>query len=131
MASDLESALREIGTSLAGYVKDAASMTVESRYVHVTIDQDADFAQSKALAHTEIHLDGDSKMIFPLRQGEDGYLEATGRILETAAVIRDGIEGIEPEVLRQNYLVRPKPCYRCPLSCGRETVRRWKSGRCT
>ena len=76
MASDLESAVREIATSLAGYVRDAAVMTVESRYVHVSVEQDADFEQSKALARSEIHLDGDSNVIFPLRQGEDGNLEA-------------------------------------------------------
>ncbi|MCJ7623828.1 MAG: hypothetical protein MUO76_10020, partial [Anaerolineaceae bacterium] len=33
----------------------------------------------------------------------------------------DGIEGISPEVLRQKYLIRAKPCYRCPISCGRLT----------
>jgi hypothetical protein len=76
MASDIEAALREVGNSLAAYVKDAASMTVESRYVHVSLEQDADFEQSKALARTIIRLDGDSEMIFPLRQGDDGYLEA-------------------------------------------------------
>jgi hypothetical protein len=76
MASDIEAALREVGNSLVAYVKDAATMTVESRYVHVTLDQDADFEQSKALARTIIRLDGDSEMVFPLRQGDDGYLEA-------------------------------------------------------
>ncbi len=33
----------------------------------------------------------------------------------------DGIDGIHPEVLRQKYLIRPKPCYRCPIACGRLT----------
>lgn len=32
-----------------------------------------------------------------------------------------GIAGLDPEVLRQKYLVRTKACYRCPLSCGRVT----------
>lgn len=108
MASDIESALREIGTLLAGYVKDAASMTVESRYVHVTIEQDADFEQSKALARTEIHLDGDSKVIFPLRQGEDGYLEADNPLfalhqqnvataIEYRARMIDALLGVVPQ----------------------------------
>ena len=76
MASDIEASLREVGNSLAAYVKDAATLTVESRYVHVTLEQDADFEQAKALARTVIRLDGDSEMVFPLRQGDDGYLEA-------------------------------------------------------
>jgi aldehyde:ferredoxin oxidoreductase len=33
----------------------------------------------------------------------------------------DGIDGIQPEVLMNNYLIRPKPCYRCPIACGRLT----------
>lgn len=33
----------------------------------------------------------------------------------------EGIDGLHPEVLRQKYLIRPKPCYRCPIACGRLT----------
>jgi aldehyde:ferredoxin oxidoreductase len=37
------------------------------------------------------------------------------------AGVFDKIEGIMPEVLRQNYLIRPKACYKCPIVCGRLT----------
>ncbi len=33
----------------------------------------------------------------------------------------EGIDGIHPEVLKNNYLIRPKACYRCPIACGRMT----------
>jgi aldehyde:ferredoxin oxidoreductase len=33
----------------------------------------------------------------------------------------EGIDGLMPEVLRQKYLIRAKPCYRCPIACGRLT----------
>jgi aldehyde:ferredoxin oxidoreductase len=33
----------------------------------------------------------------------------------------EGIKGLDPEILRQKYLVRAKACYRCPLVCGRGT----------
>jgi aldehyde:ferredoxin oxidoreductase len=33
----------------------------------------------------------------------------------------EGIDGIQPEVLRQKYLVRPKACWKCPIVCGRLT----------
>jgi aldehyde:ferredoxin oxidoreductase len=34
----------------------------------------------------------------------------------------EGVEGITGEVLREKYLVRPKPCYGCPIACGRKTT---------
>jgi len=34
----------------------------------------------------------------------------------------EGVEGITGVVLTENYLVRPKPCYGCPIACGRKTT---------
>jgi len=33
----------------------------------------------------------------------------------------EGVGGINGHVLRERYLVRPKPCFGCPLACGRQT----------
>jgi len=33
----------------------------------------------------------------------------------------DGVEGITGHVLREKYLIRPKPCFGCPIACGRLT----------
>ena len=32
-----------------------------------------------------------------------------------------GVDNIDGPTLTENYLVRPKPCYKCPLACGRDT----------
>jgi aldehyde:ferredoxin oxidoreductase len=34
----------------------------------------------------------------------------------------EGVEGITGEVLREKYLIRPKPCHGCPIACGRKTT---------
>jgi aldehyde:ferredoxin oxidoreductase len=34
----------------------------------------------------------------------------------------EGVEGITGEVLSEEYLVRPKACYGCPIACGRRTT---------
>ncbi len=34
----------------------------------------------------------------------------------------EGVEGITGKVLREKYLIRPKPCYGCPIACGRKTT---------
>lgn len=33
----------------------------------------------------------------------------------------EGVEGITGEVLKENYLIRPKACFGCPIACGRLT----------
>ena len=33
----------------------------------------------------------------------------------------EGVEGITGHVLREKYLIRPKPCFGCPIACGRLT----------
>ncbi len=34
----------------------------------------------------------------------------------------EGTEGITGQVLTEKYLVRPKPCFGCPIACGRKTT---------
>jgi len=45
--------------------------------------------------------------IFPTRNWQSGTFEGT-----------DQIDGV---MLTEKYLIRPKPCYRCPIACGRLT----------
>ncbi len=45
--------------------------------------------------------------IFPTRNWQNGTFEGT-----------DSIDGV---TLSEKYLIRPKPCYRCPIACGRLT----------
>ncbi len=33
----------------------------------------------------------------------------------------EGVDSIDGHTLKEKYLIRPKPCYRCPISCGRLT----------
>jgi aldehyde:ferredoxin oxidoreductase len=33
----------------------------------------------------------------------------------------EGVENISGHALKEKYLIRAKPCYRCPIACGRET----------
>lgn len=33
----------------------------------------------------------------------------------------EGIAGITGDVINEKYLKKPKPCFRCPIACGRET----------
>jgi aldehyde:ferredoxin oxidoreductase len=33
----------------------------------------------------------------------------------------EGVEGITGKLLKEKYLIRAKPCYGCPIACGRDT----------
>ncbi|PKO12494.1 MAG: aldehyde ferredoxin oxidoreductase [Chloroflexi bacterium HGW-Chloroflexi-10] len=33
----------------------------------------------------------------------------------------EGIKGITGDVINEKFLKKPKPCYRCPIACGRDT----------
>jgi aldehyde:ferredoxin oxidoreductase len=32
-----------------------------------------------------------------------------------------GVDNIDGPTLTENYLIRPKPCFKCPIACGRDT----------
>ena len=67
---ELKEALKSAADKIAKYVEDAASMTVETRYVEVGAASD----ESKMLARTIVKLDGDSETILPMKPGPDGLL---------------------------------------------------------
>ena len=67
---ELKEALKNAADKIAQYVEDAATMTVETRYVAVGAGSD----ESKLLARTIVKLDGDSETILPMKPGPDGTL---------------------------------------------------------
>jgi len=67
---ELKEALKSAADKIAKYVDDAATMTVETRYVELGSGSD----ESKLLARTIVKLDGDSETILPMKPGPDGSL---------------------------------------------------------
>ncbi len=74
---ELKEALKSAADAIAKYVADAATMTVETRYVEM-----GSSAEPKMAARTIIKLDGDSESILPMRKGPDGDLAVDSMINE-------------------------------------------------
>ncbi len=75
MANETENALKNIAAKIAGYVDDAATMTVETRFVQFSASGEANFDQARPAARTIIKLDGDSEVVVPAREGSQGRME--------------------------------------------------------
>ena len=82
MASELESALKNAAAVVGQYVKDVATMTVETKYVEVGPDGAVDFSQARPVARTIIKLDGDSESVVPVRRNEAGVPEVDSALFE-------------------------------------------------
>jgi len=67
---ELKEALKNAADTIAKYVEDAASMTVETKYIEVGGKSD----EPKLLARTIVKLDGDSETVLPMKAGPDGTL---------------------------------------------------------
>lgn len=67
---ELKQALKDTADVIAKYVKDAATLTVETRLVEVG----SEFEASKPAALTVLKLDGDSQTVLPMKKGPDGAL---------------------------------------------------------
>jgi hypothetical protein len=67
---ELKQALKDAADTIAKYVQDAASMSVETRYV----EMGSEFEQSKPAALTTIKLDGDCLTVLPMKKGPDSAL---------------------------------------------------------
>ena len=67
---ELKEALKNIADQVAAYVKDAATMTVETQYA----EMGSDLNQAKLAARTIIQLDGDSKTVLPMKKSPEGEL---------------------------------------------------------
>ncbi len=82
MANELENALKNIAAQVTDYVKDAAMLTVETKYVQVDAGGAINFDQAQAAARTIIKLDGDSEVIVPLRATPAGRPEIDSALFE-------------------------------------------------
>lgn len=71
MATDLDNTLKTIATQIADYVKDAATLTVETQYVQIGAET-ATFEKALPAARTTVRLDGDSQTIVPMRAAQIG-----------------------------------------------------------
>jgi hypothetical protein len=80
--ADLENALKNIAQKITDYVKDAATLTVETRYVQIGDDRTVDFDQAHPVARTVLKLDGDSFAAVPVQPTEAGRLEADSALFE-------------------------------------------------
>jgi hypothetical protein len=67
---ELKEALKNVADKIAQYVNDAATMTVETRYVEMGGKPE----DAKMAARTIVKLDGDSESILPMKKGPDGTL---------------------------------------------------------
>jgi len=67
---EMKEALKNAADTIAKYVQNAATMTVETRYV----EMGGDAKDSKLAARTVVKLDGDSETIMPMKKSPDGGL---------------------------------------------------------
>ena len=72
MASELENALKNVAAQIGTYVKDVATLTVETKYAMVGA---GGANEAHSIAKTVIKLDGDSETTVPMRPGGAGQLE--------------------------------------------------------
>jgi hypothetical protein len=82
MADELEAAMARVAERIGKFAEDLSTLTVETKYVVVARDGDADFTQAKPIAKTEMTLDGDANAILPLRNASEGQLELDNALLE-------------------------------------------------
>jgi hypothetical protein len=82
MANELENAIKSAASAVAQYVKDAAVLTVETKFIEAGKGTFDDFGKALPLARTVIRLDGDCETIAPLRKTEAGAMEVDSGLLE-------------------------------------------------
>lgn len=75
MASEIENAVKGAAQHISRYVKDAAVMVVETRYIELTDQTAESFEEARPMARTTIKLDGDSESTIPMRRNPEGILE--------------------------------------------------------
>jgi hypothetical protein len=80
--ADLESTLKNVAQEITKYVKDAATLTVETRYVQIGDNQTVDFTKALPVAQTVLKLDGDSHAAVPVRLVDASRLEVDSALFE-------------------------------------------------
>jgi len=81
MASELENAIKSAAEKVAQYISDAATLTVETRFVEIGADG-VNFDAAKPIARSIIKLDGDSSTVIPMRKGTKGQTEVDTALYE-------------------------------------------------
>ena len=82
MANEIETAFKNAASSIAGYVRNVSTMTVETKYVEIGADGTLDFEKARPVARSIVKLDGDSETIAPLRKNEAGILEVDSGLFD-------------------------------------------------
>jgi hypothetical protein len=77
-STEIKEALKNVADTVAKYVDDAASMTVETRYIELGGKPE----DAKLAARTLVRLDGDSESIIPMKKGADGILAVDTLVTE-------------------------------------------------
>ncbi|NTU81365.1 MAG: hypothetical protein HGA45_18635 [Chloroflexales bacterium] len=75
MASNLEDSIREAAAKVRQYVEDAAVMQVRTFYVLTSSEPLSGIDPERPGAFTEVKLDGDTKVVVPMRKGRDEAME--------------------------------------------------------
>mgnify|MGYP000095740984 CR=1 FL=1 len=75
MASNLDDSIREAAAQVRKYIEDAAVMQVRTFYVLTGAEDVSKLDVERPGAFTEVKLDGDSKVVVPMRKGRDETME--------------------------------------------------------
>lgn len=75
MASNLDDSIREAAAKVRQYIEDAAVMQVSTYYVLTGTEEIAKLEGERPGAFTEVKLDGDTRIVVPMRKGRDGTME--------------------------------------------------------
>jgi hypothetical protein len=75
MASNLDDTIREAAAKVLKYIEDAATMQVRTFYVLTSTEPLSAIDSERPGAFTEVKLDGDTKVVVPMRKGRDDTLE--------------------------------------------------------
>jgi hypothetical protein len=75
MANNLDDSVREAAAKVRQYIEDAAVMQVRTFYVLTSTEPLSKIDPERPGAFTEVKLDGDTKVVVPMRKGRDGTME--------------------------------------------------------
>lgn len=81
MANELTNAIKSAASKVAQYVDDLSRMTVETRYVDLEA-QSLTFDTAKAVARTDLRMDGDCTTVLPMRQDALGAQSLDGELFQ-------------------------------------------------
>lgn len=116
MAAEIQETLKQAAEKIGGFVANAATMTVETWYVEIGVDEvpvddkgEAHFRENAhPIAITEVRFDGDCIAVLPMRKGEgnvfevdDALMDLHERNVKTATDYRAGILNAVVGILKE------------------------------